>query len=79
METIIKNHKKAAEHLEEAAKHHLEAAKHHEEKNLEKAHLSTIKITWSYNSCLRISKRDSETTCNCSVILIDKQLSIKNL
>ena len=43
METIIKNHKKAATHLEEAAKCHLEAAKYHEAGNHEKAHQSTIK------------------------------------
>jgi len=43
METIIKNHKKAATHLEAAAKHHLDAAKHHEEKNHDKAHECTIK------------------------------------
>jgi len=43
METIIKNHKKAATHLEEAAKLHLEAAKLHEEGKHEKAHYSLIK------------------------------------
>ena len=43
METIIKNHKKAAAHLEEAAKLHLEAAKHHETGSNDKAHLCCIK------------------------------------
>ena len=43
METIIKNHKKAATHLEEAAKHHLEAAKQHESGNHDKAHECTLK------------------------------------
>ena len=43
METIIKNHKKAATHLEEAAKHHHEAAKHHEAGSHDKAHECTIK------------------------------------
>ena len=43
MENLVKNHKKAAAHLEEAAKNHLEAAKHHEAGSHEKAHLSTIK------------------------------------
>ncbi len=43
MEPIIKNHKKAATHLEAAAKLHLEAAKHHEENNHDKAHSCCVK------------------------------------
>ncbi len=43
METIIKNHKRAATHLEEAANFHLEAVKYHEAGNHDKAHQSTIK------------------------------------
>ena len=43
MDAIIKNHKKAATHLEEAAKYHLEAAKFYEAGSHDKAHQSTIK------------------------------------
>ena len=43
METIIKNHKKAATHLEEAAKLHLDAAKLHEAGSHDKAHECCIK------------------------------------
>jgi hypothetical protein len=43
MESIIKNHQKAAMHNAEAAKYHHEAAKHHEAGNHDKAHHSTIK------------------------------------
>ena len=38
----IKNHRKAAKHLQASSKFHLEAATHHEERNHQKAEQSTI-------------------------------------
>jgi hypothetical protein len=56
----IKNHKKAAVHLEAAAKNHLNAAKHHEEGNHEKSAQSTILAQGHVSIANKAQKKDTK-------------------